>query len=253
MSRPALLAILALPALLCAAWTIVAGKDVSWDLLNYHYYLPFELLNGRIAQDFFAASAQSYLNPIGYVPFYVLASSTHSVAASLLLALIHSTGIALLYLIAWRLFEHLAPRSRAAFAGLAAALGVATSVWWTTVGGSFLDPLLVPPMLAGLLLLLAEGGRPAWRAGFAGVLFGSAAALKYSNVIFALAALPLVLALPASSAASRVRAGLAYAAGGALAVALLAGPWMVLLWREFGNPVFPLMNGWFRSPDALAI
>src|SRR3954462_13822083 len=103
MPRPALLPVFAVPAALCAVWTIVAGKDVSWDLLNYHYYLPFELLNGRIAQDFFAASAQSYLNPIGYVPFYALASSTHSVVASVLLALIHSTAIALLYLIAWRL------------------------------------------------------------------------------------------------------------------------------------------------------
>ena len=253
MSRPALLPILAVPALLCAAWTIVAGKDVSWDLLNYHYYLPFEFLNGRIAQDFFAASAQSYLNPVGYLPFYALASSAHSVIASVVLALAHSTAIALLYLIAWRLFEHLAPRSRTAFTGLAAALGVATSVWWTTVGGSFLDPLLVPPMLAGLLLLLGDGGRPAWRAALAGALFGAAAALKYSNVIFALAALPLALALPGASAASRARAGLAYTAGGVLAVALLAGPWMALLWREFGNPVFPLMNGWFRSPDALPI
>ena len=24
------------------------------------------------------------------------------------------------------------------------------------------------------------------------------------------------------------------------------------MWREFGNPVFPLMNAWFRSPDAPA-
>jgi 4-amino-4-deoxy-L-arabinose transferase-like glycosyltransferase len=252
MPRPALIPVLAAPAALCALWTVLAGKDVSWDLLNYHYYLPFELVAGRLSQDFFAASAQSYLNPVGYLPFYLmLAAGWHSVGVSIVLAVAHSLSIALLYLLAWKLFGHLAPRSRAIFAGLAAALGVATAVWWSTVGGSFLDPLLLPPMLAGLLLLLQAGQQPLRLAALAGALFGAAAALKYSNAIFALAALPLALALPGSSS-QRLRAGLAYAAAGALAVAVLAGPWLMAVWREFGNPVFPLMNGWFRSPDALA-
>jgi hypothetical protein len=254
MPRPALLPLLAVPAALCAVWTVLAGKDVSWDLLNYHYYLPFELVAGRISQDFFAASAQSYLNPVGYLPFYLmLAAGWHSVVVSIVLAAAHSLSVALLYLLAWRLFAHLAPRSRAIFAALAAALGASTAVWWSTVGGSFLDPLLVPPMLAGLLLLLDSGPHPVRQALLAGALFGVAAALKYSNAIFALAALPLALALPGLSAASRLRAGLAYAAGGMLAVGVLAGPWLALMWREFGNPVFPLMNGWFRSPDALPV
>jgi hypothetical protein len=36
-----------------------------------------------------------------------------------------------------------------------------------------------------------------------------------------------------------------------LAVGVLAVPWLVLMQREFGNPVFPLFNGWFRSPHFL--
>jgi len=231
-----------LPAVLSAAWTVHAGKDVNWDQLNYHYYLPFELLGGRLGQDFFAASAQSYLNPVGYLPFYLMvAAGWHSVIVSVLLAAAHSVSIGLLYLIAYRLFVHLPPRDRIVFSCLAAALGAASGVYWMTVGASFLDPLLVPLMLGGLLLLL--GDRHAW---LAGVLFGAAAALKYSNVFFAVAALPLALAIS-------WRAGLAYIAGGLLAVAVLAGPWLLALQREFGNPVFPLMNAWFRSPDALPI
>ena len=128
MPRPALLPLLAVPAALCAVWTVLAGKDVSWDLLNYHYYLPFELVAGRVSRDFFAASAQSYLNPVGYLPFYLMvAAGWHSVVVSIVLAAAHSLSIALLYLLAWRLFGHLPPRSRATFAGLAAALGVAVS------------------------------------------------------------------------------------------------------------------------------
>jgi hypothetical protein len=243
-----------LPAAICAAWTVYAGKDVSWDQLNYHYYLPFELLAGRLAQDFFAASAQSYLNPIGYLPFYLMVTDGwHSVAVSIVLAAAHSLSIGLLYLLAYRLFAHLPPRDRIVFSCLAAALGAATGVYWMTVGGSFLDPLLVPPMLAGLLLLLGEGRYAARRAALAGALFGAAAALKYSNAVYALAALPLALAMPGLTGVARLRAGFAYGLGGTAAVGLLAGPWLAALEREFGNPVFPLMNAWFRSPHALPI
>ena len=121
-----------------------------------------------------------------------------------------------------------------------------------TVGSSFIDPLLVPLILGGLLLLLDGGPGTARRAVAAGALFGAAAALKYSGAIFGVAALPLALALPGVSGASRLRVGLAYVAGGVVAFGALAGPWLVLMVREFGNPVFPLLNGWFRSPDAPA-
>jgi hypothetical protein len=241
MTRRALALALCVPALLCAAWTVFAGKDLNWDLLNYHYYAPFQLLEGRLQQDFFAASAQGYLNPLGYLPFYLLASGAHSVLASALLALLHSVAIALLYFTAWRLFAHLEPRRRTGAAILAAALGAASGVFWTMVGTSFLDVLLLPLVLGGVLLLI-----DARRFMAAGALFGIAAALKYSNALFAVAALPLVLA-------AGWRPLLAYAAGGAAALALFAGPWLVLMWREFGNPVFPLFNAWFQSPHALAI
>jgi len=249
--RSATLLAFLIPAAACMAWTILAGKDVNWDLLNYHYYLPFELLAGRLEQDFFAASAQSYLNPVGYVPFYLMVSSGwHSVVASVALAAAHSLSLALLYFLAYRLFAHLAGRDRVLFSCLATVMGAATGVFWATVGGSFLDPMLVPLMLGGLLLLLAEGHGVSRRAALAGALFGAAAALKYSNAIFAMAALPLALVVPGVSGRSRLRPFLAYVAGGAAALAVLAGPWLAMMYREFGNPVFPLMNAWFQSPFA---
>jgi len=170
------------------------------------------------------------------------------VLVSIALAAAHSLCISLLFLLSWRLFEHLPRNERAMFALLATGLGSATAVYWETVGTSFLDPLLVPPMLAGLLLLLANDRHAPRRALLAGVLFGLSAALKYSNAVFALAALPLAASMPGVRGAARWRAGLGYAVGGALAVAAMAGPWLVMLTHEFGNPVFPLFNAWFRSP-----
>ena len=233
--RPAALA-LVLPAALCAAWTIFAGKDLNWDLLNYHYYGPFELLAGRLRQDYFAASGQSYVNPIGYLPFYLMVSAGwHSVAVSVLLAIAHASCLVFLFAIARRLFPH-----DVGMAVLATALGGATAVYWATVGTSFLDPLLVVPMLAGLVLLLDRR-----QFALAGVLFGVAAGLKYSNAIFALAALSLI---------PHRKAFVSYALGGVVAVAVFAGPWLYLMWREFGHPLFPMgnLNLRFAPQDLLA-
>jgi hypothetical protein len=240
--RPLVLALL-LPAAVCAAWTVLAGKDLNWDLLNYHYYAPFQLLEGRLRQDYFAASAQSYLNPLGYLPFYgMVAAGWHSVAVSVVMAAAHSLSVALLYFIARRLFAHLPQRDRVAMSILATALGASSAVFWATVGTSFLDPLLLPPMLAGLLLLLDAKHFAA-----AGALFGVAAALKYSNAFFALVAFPLALL-------AGWRAAAAYVAGGLAAVALLAGPWLALMLREFGNPLFPIgsVSARFTPPDLAA-
>jgi len=234
-----------------AVWGIAAGKDLNWDLLNYHYYVAYSFLTGRLEQDFFAASVQSYLNPIAYVPLYLgISSGVHSVLVSMALAGVHGLNAALLYFIARRLFVDLERRQTILFSVLAAALGCMTPVFWATVGTSFLEPLLILPMLGGLLLLIGLDGHgvSASRAWWAGILFGCAAGLKYSNAVFALAAVPLFLLLREVRWAGRFRLFSFYAAGGFVAVSLFAGPWMWRLYQEFGNPVFPLYNAWFNSP-----
>jgi len=239
----------ALPALLAAAWTVVAGKDLNWDLLHYHWYVAQSFVEGR-SEDYFAARAESYLNPLGYLPFYWMVSAGwHSVVASVALAALHSASIGLLFLIGWELLAHRAPRERMALAGLGAMLGAATAVFWTTTGTSYLDPLLAVPMLGGVLLLAKRQESGEMRlAAVAGVLFGMAAALKYSNAFFALAGLLLAATVPTRRPALQARSVGAYMAGGAISVLVLAGPWMAAMYREFGNPVFPHLNGLFRSP-----
>ena len=238
-------------AALAVLWTVCAGKDLNWDLLHYHYYAAYAFVEGRLERDFFAASAQGYLNAVGYLPFYWMVSSGwHSVAVSAVLAAAHAANIALLYGIAQRLFAHHDPRARMTLSLLAAALGSASAVFWATVGTSFLDPLLTVPMLGGVLLLVQEDARfGAARSAAAGALFGAAAALKYSNALFALAASVLAVSRPGRGGFARVRMLFAYAVGGLAGTALFGGATFVHLYREYGNPAFPLFNAWFRSPD----
>ena len=237
-------------AALAALWSLHAGKDLNWDLLHYHYYAAYAFLENHLERDFFAASAQGYLNPIGFLPFYWMVSSGwHSAVVSIVLASVHAANFALLFAISRMLFAHHAPRERLILSLLGAALGTASAVFWATVGTSFLDPLLTVPMLAGILLMLPEHGqRAALRTASAGVLFGAAAALKYSNAIFALAGIALAASQPGATVAARVRAAVFYAIWTAAGVALFGGATLLHMYREYGNPVFPLFNAWFRSP-----
>jgi len=242
---------LAVASVLGAAWGLFAGKDLNWDQLNYHYYVAYAWLPGRLDQDFFAASVQSYLNPLGYVPFYLAVSSgMHSVLVSMALAGIHGLSIALVYFIARRCLGVDESRGGISLPVIAAVLGCSTPVFWAILGTSFLDPLLVIPMLGGFLLLLGQRDQEirlvhAW---WAGILFGIAAGLKYSNAFFAIAAVPLFFLSNKSRWSAGIRPLASYVAGGLIAVGLSAAPWMWLLYRKFGNPLFPFLNGWFRSP-----
>jgi len=231
-------------------WTLHAGKDLNWDLLHYHLYVAHAHVAGRLEQDFFAASAQSYLNPIGHLPFYAaVMAGWHSVLVAALFAAFHSVSVLLLYRIG---LVVLAPEiaRRRLLAGLGAALGAASAVFLASLGTSFLDPLLAPTVLGALLVLAIEARRSAQTrpsvAFAAGALLGTAAALKYTNLVFLPAALA---AVAASGVRGAGRLCAALAGGAAVSFAALAGSHLVHLWREYANPVFPLFNAWFRSPD----
>jgi hypothetical protein len=55
-----------------AAYTWFAGEDINWDWQNYHEYGAFALINGRLGQDVAPAGIQTFLNPLAYLPAYLL-------------------------------------------------------------------------------------------------------------------------------------------------------------------------------------
>src|SRR4051794_38691621 len=94
-------------ALLTAAtlvWAALSGQDLNWDQLNYHFYLPFNLFDGRLHTDFMAANIQGYLNPIPYVPFYwMVRHDWPPIIIGCVLGTLHATNIVLAYFITKRL------------------------------------------------------------------------------------------------------------------------------------------------------
>ena len=226
------------------------GKDMTWDTLHYHVYAGFSALHDRFGQDYFAAGAQSYLNPYVYVPFFLLATShLTAVAAASILAVIQSGLLWLSYELALAVAPQAAPRTRVAVGVGAVLLSLANPILINQLGASAADVITAEIVLAGwLLLILAVQAPDLAKLLGAGLLLGGASALKLTNAPHAVSGCIVMLFLPV---AWRMR--LRFAACCLVAMAcgflLLAAPWAVHLERHFANPLFPLFNSVFRSPQ----
>jgi hypothetical protein len=238
----------------CTMLTLIAnyllGKDIPWDALNYHLYAGFSAVNDRFAQDYFAAGAPSYFNPYAYVPYYAMVRIGLSpLAISSVLAVVHSVIFWLVFELAVCVCPSDNRRMQITYGVCAVAMTFLNPILVQEIGSSFADITTAELVLGGWLLLAQAVRTPQLaRIVCAGLLIGAGTALKLTNSVHAIAACALLIMLPLPLT-GRVRYGLGYVASLGLGFAVIAAPWSFRLERMFGNPMFPLMNGVFRSPE----
>ncbi len=228
----------------------ILGKDMAWDTLNYHLYAGFSAVNDRFAQDYFAAGPQSYFNPYVYAPFYYLVSTgLSSLEISSILAAVHSVILWLTYELAVSVCPLDDRRTRLTFGLCGVALALINPILLQQIGSTFADITTAELVLAGWLLLARAVHTPGTaRVIWAGLLLGAATALKLTNALHAIAGFAVLIMLPLVPR-GRVRFVAAYGVSLGLSFAVAAAPWSYRLARMFGNPLFPLMNNVFRSPE----
>ncbi len=228
------------------------GKAMSWDTMEYHVYAGFSALHNRFHQDYFAAGPQGYFNPYAYVPFYLLLrSSLPPLVIASIMALVQSAILWLTYELALRVVPVSTPRVRMAIAILAVIFAFANPVLINEFGSSYSDVTTAELALAGWLLLADVIWTPhALRVAGAALLLGVATGLKPTNAVHAISAAILLLFVPGGWV-RKIRYGALYGVTLAFGFVLINLPWSIHLERHFADPVFPLLNGLFRSPDYL--
>ena len=236
--------------LLAIATSYLLGKDVRWDTLDYHFYAGFSALHDRFSYDYFPAGSQSYFNPYVYVPFYLLAvSGLPAIAAASILAIVQSAILWFTYELTLEVAPPRSPRTRLTMGLCAVALAFANPILINQFGSSFSDVITAEIVVAAWLLLVRSIRLP--RVGlviFAGALLGIASALKLTNCVHALSAGVVILFLPVGWR-SKARYAVWFGASVAASFVILCAPWSIRLEQHFGNPLFPLLNGVFRSPQ----
>lgn len=243
-------AFLAASSFACLVWSWYAGRDLNWDQLNYHFYSAYHFLEDRLERDFMGASIQGYLNPLGYVPFYLMVRANWpSLLIGSILALAHSTCLWLIYGISRELIPAQTP-FRIAMIAASVALAFLAPIYLLEVGSSFIDVTTTIPILAGVLLLMIcdRSTRAGLLVLLAGLLMGAASGLKLTNATFAVAA-SVFIVMATRPVSARIREMAIYVAGGIAGFLLVDGAWAYHLFKTFGNPLFPWFNAWFPSPD----
>ena len=237
---------------LVAAWFVYRrGQDVNYDLLNYHFFNGYSLLNGRHRVDIAPAGIASFFNPLASVPSYLALTYLPfpiSAWSILITQLLSIPAVALLVREVGRWMGYSRPSVSQLISFF---LCVMSPMWWSELGTTFFSSSTAPFVLWGAYLMFSDySDRPRgrFRLVVAGALFGIAGGLKLTNMLFAVAAsiALLYLSLGGGLRASSDRI-FRFAFGGVLGVATMAW-WNWYLWNTWGSPVFPLYNAIFDSP-----
>jgi len=226
------------------------GKDLPSDTLGYHIYAGFNAVHDRFAQDYFPAGPQSYFNPYIHVPLYYLIN-THlsSLEISSILTVVHSVMLWLTYELAVAVCPSDDKSRRLIFGLCGIAFALVNPILLQQIGSTFADITTGELVLAGWLLLAIAVRAPSTaRVIGAGLLCGLATGFKLTNAVHAISGFAVLIMLPLTLR-ERLRHGLAYGFSMILGFAIIAAPWCYRLAQRFGNPLFPLMNDVFRSPE----
>jgi len=233
---------IALGSLLAGAiYTWFVGEDVNWDWQNYHEYNVWAVINDRYGIDALPPGFQTYFNPTIYFPVYYLRHLLPLPYGLMIIGAVHGLNLLLIYFLVRVLLREAATAGAIGASILIAAVGPMTL---SEVGTSFSDILTALPILAGCVLILSADGSHHGRYVLAGLVIGAAVGLKLTNAVYAIGAAAAVLA-----ASRPLVATLCLGVGGALGALATGGAWGLMLWRELGNPIFPLFNAVFQSRE----
>lgn len=226
------------------------GQDRNWDLLNYHFYQGYSLLNGRFMEDIAAAKLQSFLNPTANVWAYLSLTHLPFPLSAWAILLIQLTSIPAIVLLAKEIASVLGyPRTFIPVIP-AIALSLQAPLWWSELGTTFFSSWTAPFIIWGVYFLFSAyqtSGLSKIRIAIAGVLFGLAAGLKLTNAPFAVSGFLMIAALLYRSGwRASVLASFYFLVACGVGF-LLTAWWNWHLWSAWGSPVFPLYNAIFKS------
>lgn len=230
----------------CGLLAIILGKDLTWDMANYHYYGPYAYLYQRKNIDFFPVSyVHQFINPaIDFLTYFLL---THfsPLIAEFILGCIHGINAGLLYLIA-RCFT-----ANNLLAIFLAGLGLYGPIAFNGIGSFQNDNLISLFVLLFIYLqlrLLFFQQHQTFLQLLSGFVLGMGLGLKLPTGIFVVGSSISWLLLP-QSILKRCKGMLLLMIGVIFGTLLIAGYWMLIQWQQFHNPIFPFFNQFFQSPD----
>jgi hypothetical protein len=237
--------------LLLGLLSVLMGQDDGWDMRNYHLYNVHSLLHGRMGLDISPAGFQTYFNPTLDLPYFLLTEWLPPQLVAFLFGAVQGLNFLLVLAIARSVLGTAGAARQPMLLAVAGILGAGFLSELGNCMGDNLTALLILWPLQHLLQRwdgLAERGNGA--AMLAGAVMGLGVGLKLTNAVFAVALCMAVFCCAPGGFLVRLRLAFLFGIGVLGGAALTGGWWMVKMWQEFGNPLFPQFNNLFHSPMA---
>jgi hypothetical protein len=228
---------------------ITLGQDANWDLLNYHYYNPYALLNGRVGQfDLAPAQLQTYLNPLFDLPsYFALKTIENPRVATFLIGSMAGPALFFLYKISCLvLISESDLKSFKSYALIVVLVGLNGSVALSTLGTTFTEWISAGLILCSLycfLIFLKDNTKNSYLI-VASFVVGIAIGGKLTNTIFFIG---FILALFISDAKKSKKIILILFGFSFTGILLSLGYWSLFLYSNFDSPIFPFYNQFFLS------
>jgi hypothetical protein len=232
--------------------SLALGKDMNWDLRNYHFYNPAALLTGRLGFDIFPAQMPNWINPLMDIPTYLMIMNFKPWLVGVVMGVWHGLNLILAYLIAQSIFYFLIPKTRTLLATITIILATTGSIvrgLWGTFTGDLTISIFALAALALFLSALTEESDkmrvPKYVA--SGLILGLGTGLKMTLAFHTIPLLLLTVFLEHTKMA-RLRAFIVYATACFIGFTITAAWWAVFLQNEYSSPFFPFYNAILHSP-----
>ncbi len=253
-------AVLLFSLLCCGFFSLWLGKELCWDLANYHYYNPYAFFHDRSHLDFWPTTfIHQYLNPLIDFLTYFLINDFSPRTTEFILGAIHGINYWLLFLMACFFIrgnnsERLTPTT-ISLGLLLALLGMYGPTVIPGIGSFQNDNTISLFILSCLLLQIFAWQRyrdkhvlPQKMLFFSALLLGMCTGLKLTAGPFFVGLILTTLLLPLPLKI-KIKATLLISIALVIGMSLSAGFWMWHLWQQHHNPFFPFLNNIFHSPE----
>ncbi|HAW51441.1 MAG TPA: hypothetical protein DCX54_03790 [Flavobacteriales bacterium] len=235
--------------------SLYLGKDINWDLKNYHYYNAYAFLENRLDFDIAPAQLQTFINPIADIPFYLITKSFPSWVAGFIFGFIHGLNLSAVFLIFWKLSnQDQIWKKKLLGICIVITSGIAPG-FISELGNTMHDNLTSVFVLSAILLLLIaieNFEKMEFSSGFvqvslAGLIMGIGVGIKPSITIFAIGSTCVLMLFLLSHRIKLLIGFITYGFTGIIGGVTSAGFWWWELWTRFQNPFFPFYNHIFKS------
>ncbi len=231
----------------------VMGKDSSWDLANYHYYSVWALLHGRIGLDIMPCGIQSYFNPLIDFPLYFLIKNFND--KPLLISSLLSTSYGFAAFFAYKIVALIFNgKYRRFLMACSVIIGSTGIIAFLNIGLSFGDTFITAFLLCGLYILLKNifeenSSKRSVNIFLSGIIIGFATGLKPCGTV-CIAGVIAAEIFFIKKYQNPVKILSLTFSGIIIGILISGGWWYYLIWKKFGNPIFPMYNQIFKSTMA---